>query len=172
MHGLKTAVVGLIGLVAASAACNGAAPERADSEESPFVGGWLLVETTKATPDSTWTDSTPPVGLYVFADQHFSLMLVDADEPRSLFPEGGTAAASDEQRLRAYDPFIADAGTYRFNDSILTTQNIIAKVPNVMRHEIIHRYRIVGDSLWLTFSGAWAPPAGEITYHLVRHGDG
>ncbi len=172
MDNLKAAIIGGIVICAASVACNGAASRDSDVKESPFLGGWLLVQTTKVTPDSTWTDSTPPVGLYVFADQHFSIMLVDADEPRSLFPSGGTEAASSEQRLRAYDPFIADAGTYQFDDSILTTRNIIAKVPNVMNYEITHRYRIAGDSLWLTFSGAWAPPGGEITYRLVRHGGG
>ena len=172
MQGSRASIIGLIGLFAASASCTEPGPQNVNSEESPFRGGWLLVETTKVTPDTTWTDSTPPIGLYVFVDRHFSIMLVDADEPRTLFPSGGTAAASDEQRLQAYDPFIADAGTYRFNDSILTTQNIIAKVPNVMNYEITHRYRIAGDSLWLTFSGAWAPPGGEITYHLVRNQDG
>ena len=169
MHRSKTSAICVFWLCAASASCTGAEPKGGDSERSPFLGGWLLVETTKVTPESTWTDSTPPIGLYVFADEHFSIMLVDADESRALFPPGGTAAASDEERLRAYDPFIADAGTYRFNDSILTTQNIIAKVPNVMSYQIAHRYRMAGDSLWLTFSGAWAPPDGEITYHLVRH---
>jgi hypothetical protein len=172
VYRVKDGLAGLICICAAFAGCTGAAPLEDDSRDSPFLGGWVLVETTKVSADSVWTDSTPPTGLYVFADHHFSIMLVDADEPRSLFPDGGTAAASDEERLRAYDPFIADAGTYEFNDSILTTQNIIAKVPNVMTYQITHRYRIVRDSLWLTFSGAWAPTGGEITYHLVRHGDG
>lgn len=140
-------------------------PQPDESPTSPFVGAWTLVETTKTTPDSSWTDSSPATGLYIFTERHFSLMLIDAADSREPFPAGG---ASAEQRLAAYDPFIADAGTYEFDDITLRTRNIIAKVPNVMTAQIEHRYQIRGDSLTLTFSGAWAPPDGEITYRLVR----
>ena len=132
---------------------------------SPFVGAWLIAETTKTTPDSSWTDTSPQPGLYVFSGSHFSNMLVDGSNARVPFPPGG---ASPEQRLAAYDPFIADAGSYEFSDSILTTQNIIAKVPNVMTAQIVYRYHFSADTLTLTFRGAWAPPDGEITYRLVR----
>lgn len=109
------------------------------------------------------------MGLYLFTESHFSIMLIDAPEPREPFPPEGPSA---EQRLTAYDPFIADAGTYQFDETTLRTRNVIAKVPNVMTAQIEHQYQLRGDSLTLTFSGAWAPPDGEITYHLARRAAG
>lgn len=63
-----------------------------ESSSSPFVGAWILVETTKTTPDSSWTDSSPPTGLYLFTEHHFSIMLIDAAESREPFPVGGATA--------------------------------------------------------------------------------
>ena len=94
-------------------------------------------------------------------------------EARSRFSD----ARTDEERLRAYDNFIADAGTYEIDGSRLSVRNIIAKVPNAMPQTpgerrpgrgIVYRYRFEGDSLVLTFDRGWAPPDGEITYRLDR----
>jgi steroid delta-isomerase-like uncharacterized protein len=134
-------------------------------EPSTLVGTWLITETTTTTSDSSWTNSNPQTGLYIFTETHFGNMLIQGSEPRQLFPESPTP----EQRLAAYDPFIADAGSYELTDSTITTQNIIAKIPNVMTASgLVYRYKLSGDSLTLTFSGAWAPRGGDITYRLVR----
>ena len=144
----------------------GCSPPQESGQGSPsaLVGAWLITETTTTTADSSWTNSTPQTGLYIFTESHFSNMLIHGPESRQLFPE----AATPEQRLAAYDPFIADAGSYELTDSTLTTQNIIAKVPNVMNAALHYRYSLSGDSLLLTLSGGWAPPDGELTYQLVR----
>jgi hypothetical protein len=132
--------------------------------EDPLVGAWRIVETRISTTDSTWVDPTPQPGLYLFTEDHLSNMLIQGTQPREPFPSN----PSPEQRLAAYDPFIADAGSYLRTDSTLEVRNVIAKVPNVMNYEQTYRYRLSGDSLTLTFSGAWAPPRGEITYRLTR----
>ena len=139
-------------------------PESAQGNSSALVGAWLITETMTTTADSSWTNSTPQTGLYIFTDSHFSNMLIRGSNPRQLFPE----TATPEQRLAAYDLFIADAGEYELTDSTLTTRNIIAKVPNVMRASLFYRYSLSGDSLTLTLTGGWAPQDGELTYKLVR----
>ncbi len=119
------------------------------------------------TPDSTWTNPSPQPGLYIFTDGHFSNMLIQGSEPRVLFSDTRSA----DERLAAYDVFIADAGTYEFTDSVLTVHNIIAKVPNVMTGTgpgIRYQYRLYGDTLELTFERGWAPPGGQLNYRLVR----
>lgn len=136
----------------------------AESERpSGLVGAWLIIETTVTTPDGTTTDENPQPGIYIFTERHFSSMLVPR-EARPLFSEERT----DEERLTAYDNFIADSGTYELTESLLTTDNIIAKVPNAMDYRIPYRYTLEGDSLVLTFDVGWAPPGGEITYRLRR----
>ena len=130
-------------------------------------GAWLLVETKTTTRDSTWVDTSPQPGLYVFTDKHFSLMLIPQDTLRVLPREN----ASSAQKLAAYENFIADAGSYEASDSILTMQNFIAKEPYAMQGRpgagSPYHYRLSGDSLTLTFRRAWAAP-GEITYRLIR----
>ena len=144
--------------VVAVAAC-----ARTGSSPDGLLGAWQIVETTITTADSTRVDSDPEPGLYVFTAGHFSNMLIQGG-PREPFPPDPTP----EQRLAAYDPFIADAGSYVRTDSTLVTSNRIAKVPNVMNSGVTYRYVLSGDTLLLTFSGGWAPPDGEITYRLTR----
>ena len=136
-----------------------------DQAESPngLVGAWLIVETTITTPSGTTMNENPQPGVYIFTERHFSNMLIP-EERRSLFGEERT----DEERLAAYDNFIADSGSYELTDSLLTTHNMIAKVPNAMDGGFPYRYILDGDSLVLTFDRGWAPPNGEITYRLVR----
>ena len=137
-----------------------------DDESEPrsgLVGAWLIVETEVTTPSGTTTNENPQTGLYIFTERHFSNMLIPR-ESRPLFSEERT----EEEKLVAYDNFIADSGSYELTDSLLTTHNMIAKVPNAMDGGFPYRYILQGDSLLLTFDAGWAPPDGEITYRLRR----
>lgn len=139
------------------------------ARRAPLVGAWLITSTSVTTPAGTSLNDSPQPGLYIFTDRHFSNMLIPSSEARPPL----SAARTAEERLTAYDNFIADAGTYELADSTLTVVNIIAKVPNVMpphrsSRGLTYRYRLRGDSLTLTLRGGWAPPNGEITYRLVR----
>lgn len=146
--------------------------ERVESQiayRSPLVGAWLISATSVTTPTGTSINEDPQPGLYIFTGRHFSNMLIPNPEGRLPFSADRTA----EERLAAYENFIADAGTYEITDSTLTVENIIAKVPNVMPPHrsssgLTYRYHFEGDSLVLTFRGGWAPRNGEITYRLVR----
>jgi len=132
---------------------------------SELIGVWLITETATTTPAGKVVNDQPQPGIYIFTDSHFSNVLIPGSG-RALFSDTPT----DQERLTAYDNFITDIGTYDATDSTLTTHNIIAKVPNVMTGGIgiTYRYRVEGDTLRLTFSGAWAPRDGEITYQLRR----
>ncbi len=134
------------------------------STENPLVGAWWIVETTTISPDSTWVNSSPQPGLYVFTESHFSLMLVQGGGPRANILPNGT----DEERLAAFNSFIADAGTYVRTDSTIEANNLIAKVPDVMKYLLSYRYSLSEDSLRLRFTRGWAPTGGEITYVLTR----
>ncbi len=139
----------------------------AQTPQNPLVGAWTIIETTVTTSSGSTTDSNPQPGLYMFTERHFSNMLIPFGA-RSRF----SAARTDEEKLRAYDNFIADAGTYEVDGSVVTVRNIIAKVPNVMPPyaggSVTYRFRFDGTSLLLTLTGGWAPQGGEITYRLER----
>lgn len=154
----------LSGCFVGFAGCSGNVPtdnRRADR----LVGAWLIVQTTRTTPDSSSVNDNPQPGLYIFTERHFSIMLIPGENPRADLPPN----ASPEERLAAFEDFIADAGSYEATDTLITMRNLIAKVPNVMNAGAggPYRYRIDGDTLTLSFSGGWAA-GGETTYQLVR----
>ena len=148
-------------------ACTPAQPvESEPTASNPFVGAWLITETTVTDSTGTTVNENPEAGLYVFTERHFSNMLVPGAE-RAPFSQEPT----DEERLGAYVNFIADAGTYEYTESTLSVDNIIAKVPNVMPpfgFAMTYQWRLDGDDLFLTFREGWAPMDGEITYRLSR----
>jgi hypothetical protein len=145
-------------------ACGQSSDSRSEGQSAnELVGAWLIVESTITTPEGTRKNENPQPGLYIFTERHFSNMLVPR-EARPVLSDEGT----DEERLGAWSNFIANAGSYEFTDTLITTQNIVAKIPNAMDGGFTYRYTLEGDSLVLTFNRGWAPAEGEITYRLRR----
>jgi len=159
----------ILGVAALSVqACSPPQPvESARPDGNPFVGAWVITRASVTDPTGTTVNDSPEPGLYLFTERHFSNMLIPGAERAPFSPEG-----TDEERLAAYDNFIADAGTYEYTDTTLTVHNIIAKVPNVMppyaSGPVTYQWRPDGEALVLTLRGAWAPVDGEITYTLSR----
>lgn len=157
-------LLSVAGFVTAVAGCADGLQSR-DSPATRLVGAWRIVEATRVTPDSSWTNHDPQPGLYIFTDRHFSIMLIPGDSVRQdILPD-----ATPGQRLAAFDDFIADAGTYEATDTLLTMRNMIAKIPDVMSSGAggPYRYWISGDTLTLRFSAGWAA-GGVTTYRLLR----
>ena len=118
-----------------------------------LVGVWLISETVVTTTDGTTRNENPQPGLYIFTERHFSNMLIPREQRAPLSAEG-----TDQERLAAFENFIADAGTYESTDSEITVHNIIAKIPNVMPPfragaDLTYGYKFEGESLMLTLRG-------------------
>jgi hypothetical protein len=141
--------------------------ENGRPDRNPFVGAWVISRASITDPGGTTVNDSPEPGLYIFTGRHFSNMLIPGAE-RAPFSRERT----EDERLEAYDNFIADAGTYEYTDTTLTVRNIIAKVPNVMppyaSGPVTYHWRLDGEALVLTLRSAWAPADGEITYTLSR----
>ena len=137
----------------------------ATSDNAGLVGTWRIAETTRTTGDSTWVSEDPRPGLYIFTERHFSLMLIPGDSARVEWSGEGTS----EERLAAFENFVADAGTYEATDSVITMSNILAKLPWAMNlgGGGPYRYLVDGDTLTLSFGPGWLGET-EITYRLVR----
>jgi hypothetical protein len=86
-------------------------------------GAWRVVEATAA---DGQVNSKPEPGLYVFTDRHYSIMRVMA--PRKPYPEKPT----DQDKVAAFDPFVANSGSYQLKGDQLMTQPMVAKNPNIM----------------------------------------
>ena len=97
-------------------------PLSAQTAPGSLKGAWRVVETT--TDDKV--NAKPEPGLYLFTDRHYSIMRVTA--PRKPYPD----KPMDQDKAAAFDPFVANSGTYEVKGSQLLTQPAVAKNPNVM----------------------------------------
>jgi hypothetical protein len=78
------------------------------SARGPLEGVWSITEAIVTSADGTSTTIEGQPGLYMFTDRYYSTMLVETDSHLP-FPSQPT----DEERLAAYDNFIANAGPTR-----------------------------------------------------------
>jgi hypothetical protein len=101
-----------------------ALPASAQKPAGSLRGAWRVASLTTA---DGKTDSAPQPGLYIFTDRHYGIQRVTT--ARAALPAQN---ASDKDRLAAFDPFIANTGTYELQGNTLITRPIVAKNPNVM----------------------------------------
>ena len=160
------AIVSLLALTACQQSASqlpDQAGEQAQTADNPLAGAWRITEASVTSPDTSYTDTDPQPGLYLFLDRHYSTLLVPGPERASFTDE-----TTDAEMLAAYENFIANTGTYTVSDSTLTLQHIVTKFPNVMSDTLTYTYQVEGNTLRLTLSGvAWAEE-GEIQYTLAR----
>ena len=110
-------------------------------------GVWKIAESEVMGKDTTRI-SNPQPSLIMFSQKHYSMMLVPGDKPRTLFKG---INPTDEEKLSAFDSFIANEGTYEVAGSTLTVHPVVAKVPNFMAGgSAKYQFRIDSNTLWLT----------------------
>jgi hypothetical protein len=67
------------------------------------------------------------------------------------------------EKIRRYDSFVVNSGTYEIKDSFLTAYPIIARVPEFMGGKLVCEFKVEGDTLQLklvdeySFDGMQAP---------------
>ena len=145
MNSHPSATVALVALLATSlAAC-----QRSEAPEPPLEGAWSVVSIS-VTGDSAAGTTVQP-SLYLFTDQHYSMMRVTGNQPRALAAKDSVTAA---EKIAAYDSFVANSGTYEVADSTITVHPVVARSPNFMAGgSDKYRFRVAGDTLWLSNTG-------------------
>ena len=173
--------ISLLALLSVMFILGGCAPAPEEQAEpvmqETLEGAWEITEESFESPAVGWTNRSPQPSLYIFAKQHYSIMLVPSgsdgrSQPRELFsgdePVLGSAQPTDAEKVAAFDSFIANSGTYEVSNSSLTTRPMVAKTPNFMSSgALTYIYQIEGDSLRLTLTPPWAPDT-EQSLTLVR----
>ena len=131
------------------AACSGAGTTD-KSVDSPVAaaprgidGAWRLVSLKPAEGALV----TAPAGLYIFAPGHYSVVYATLS---SRTPFANDTAPTTAEKVRAYDSFIANAGTYVMTGDTLVVRPIISRNPGYMGGgEDRFVLRFAGDTLWL-----------------------
>src|SRR5678815_971863 len=89
--------------------------------------------------------SSPQPGLFIFTRGHYSIMYVPGNKTRAL--KRAEAATTDE-KVAAFDSFLANSGTYELAASTLTIRPIVARDPNYMVGGFNkYQFRIEGKTL-------------------------
>ena len=157
------AIIACLALTACQQPSSQQTGDQAQTDDNPLAGAWRITEASVTSPDTSYTDTDPQPGLYLFLDRHYSTLLVPGPERASFTDE-----TTDAERLAAYENFIANTGTYTVSDSTLTLQHIVTKFPNVMSGTLTYTYQVEGNTLRLTLSDAAWAEEGEIQYTLAR----
>jgi hypothetical protein len=163
-------------LVLILASCGAVLSAQGAAKQS-IEGAWKVSEIV-ATGAGASTISSPQPGLFIFTRGHYSIMYVPGDKPRAL--KKAEAATTDE-KVAAFDSFLANAGTYELAGSTLTIRPIVARDPNYAVGGFNkYQFRIDGNALTLTnkstdlnmrFGERVVPskaPASETRMKLVR----
>ena len=117
------------------------------STKKPIEGAWKVTEIVVTGTDAS-NVTNPQPGLIIFARKHYSAMWVPGNQPRSLFK--GEDPTSEE-KIAAYDSFVANSGTYEVAGATLTLHPMVARSPNFMAGGVSKfQLRIEGTTLWLT----------------------
>ena len=114
------------------------------------IGVWRVSEITFIGPNER-TVTKPQPGIVIITPHYYSRNLVTSDAPRPELPVSDKP--TEKQIADAFEPFIANAGTYEIRGNELTTKRIAAKNPAEMRagNFLTFTFRLEGrDTLGLT----------------------
>jgi hypothetical protein len=107
------------------------ATANAQFKATPLTGTWSMTE-IKTTGPNARTISHPQPGFLIFTGNHYSLMIIDSDQPRAEVPSPQVKKPTAEELLATWGPFTAASGTYEISGNTLTTRPSVAKNPQVM----------------------------------------
>ena len=117
------------------------------STKKSIEGVWKVTEIVVTGEDASSVPNPQP-GLIIFTQKHYSVMWVPGNQPRSLFKGENP---TNEEKIAAYDSFVANSGTYEVAEGTLTLHPMVARSPNFMGGGISkNQLRIEGTTLWLT----------------------
>ena len=126
-------------------------PLTAQAQSSALRGAWKTTEVSLTSPDTSWTNTDPRPALLMFGEHHYSRIFTVGRGSRERLSD----EPSDAERLEAWGPFRANAGTYEVTGSTVTFRAIVAKNPNNEGSRTwTNTYRIEGDTFWMTFETA------------------
>jgi len=116
------------------------------STKKSIEGAWKVTEIVVTGADAS-NVSTPQPGLIIFTQKYYSVMWIPGNQPRALFKGEDP---TNEEKIAAYNSFVANSGTYDVAGETLTLHPMVARSPNFMAGGVSkNQFRIEGTTLWL-----------------------
>jgi hypothetical protein len=139
----------------------------AQLKPTPLTGTWSVTEIRTTGPNGRII-SHPQPGLLIFTGNHYSLMIIESDQPRAALKREKNTA---EELLATWGPFTAASGTYEISGNTLTTRPTVAKNPQVMAPDDVqlNTFKIEKNTLTITRTrNGNTPPANPMTLVLTK----
>lgn len=148
----STIVIATLGVLTAIAG----AWRPADAQGSEELAGAWIVTSWESSDGEV--NSEPQRGLFVFtASGNYSMMYVFGSEPR---PEYTGENLTDDEKLAAYDSFVANSGRYSVDGDQIIYEAYMAKDPNYMaafeENATTVSFTLEGETLTLTWMDGFA----------------
>jgi len=135
--------------------------------QAKLEGVWKKTEVTVTGPNAQKIPHPQP-NIVIFTKKHFSFTEVEGEKPR---PDQPLEKATDAQKVAAWEPFSAQAGTYEIKGMTVTLHDLVTKDPENMKPDSVETwdFKIEGTTLLLTSKATAARPNTEtITMKFVR----
>ena len=117
--------------------------------QGTLQGAWLLQQIQG--PEGN-VDAEPLPGLFLFTENHYSIMFATGTKPRALFQSENQ---TDAELVEAYRTFTANSGRFEVNGNEMIIHPYVARAPNFMSDfpniTQTYPYSRNGDSLTITF---------------------
>ena len=141
---------------------------------NPLLGAWKVIETATIDSEGEIKNRYEHPSLYIFQEDFYSMVMILGDEPRPEFEDPWNPTA--DEKIKAYDSILVNAGRYELKESVVITRPIIARVPAFVGGEAFYEYKFEGNTLTLTWfdevskKGVPHPWAGKLKfrYTLIR----
>jgi hypothetical protein len=124
--------------------------------DNPLLGAWQVMDA-----------SGRSAGLYIFANNHYSMMVAATDRPDIT----DLSKASIDELRNLYAPMTGNAGVYEIEGNAVTIRPIVAKIPVVMKPGAfeVYGFRVEDNTLFLTQQrNVRGPVQNGNTTRLVR----
>jgi hypothetical protein len=112
-------------------------------------GVWRTIEVTMPGPNGRIITSVQP-NLAILTNTHYSRVEDHSDAPRPVVAD--LAHATAEELRAAWEPFVAEAGTYEIRGNVITMRPVVAKNPAAMVAGAYSTFafKLAGDTIWIT----------------------
>lgn len=118
-------VVWILALI--GTACSTASSTPPKGETPAFMGAWEVQEIHYITPDTTYSLAPAQPGLLLITPTRYAIQWIPTPGVRT--PFANLSEPTDDELKAGFRSVVFNAGTYAYDDSVITTTARIAKVP-------------------------------------------
>jgi len=125
------------------------------------VGAWRFVTSVSRTEDGNVSRQSRPgaTGYIIYTDDgHMAFLNMRSTRPG--FESGSQEGGTPDEKIAAFDNFVANCGTYEVEGNTVVHHVEAASVPNIVGTDLVRTFTLSGDELRVTTPLGLSPVTG------------